>query len=375
MQFREVIGQQAVKRRLIQSVLENRIAHAQLLLGPEGCGSMSLAIAYAQYINCANRTPDDSCGVCPSCNKFQKFIHPDLHFVYPVAANKTITKEPVSDDFLKKWRELLLASPYFSLTQWYEYIEIENKQGSISKSESQEIIRKLSLKTFEADYKILIIWLPERMNVIAANKLLKLLEEPPDKTIFLMISENTGMMLQTILSRTQLVKIPKISDSDLLAHLQSTLTLPEQQLVDAVRLANGNYVKALRVLQSDEENAFNFDRFTILMRKCWTKDVPGLMQWCESMTGIGRERQKSFLTYSLRLVRENFILNCQTPDLALLTQSEYDFSSKFFPYINQNNVWQMVEELNKAQYHIESNGSDKIIFLDTALKLIKLIKK
>jgi DNA polymerase III, gamma/tau subunits len=375
MLFKEVIGQQEVKQKLIQSVKDDRIAHAQLLLGAEGSGNLALAIAYAQYINCHSRTDEDSCGVCASCNKFQKLIHPDLHFVYPVATTKSITKEPVSDDFISQWRELLLQTQYFSLFQWYSHIEVENKQGIISKNESQEILRKLNLKTFEADYKIMVIWMPERMNIIAANKLLKILEEPPAKTVFLLISENTGMMLQTILSRTQLIKVPKIKDDDLWAHLKTHYSYSEQQVTDAVKLADGNLINALRVLQNDEENAHNLDRFVSLMRLCWTKDVLGLLQWCESMTGIGRERQKSFFSYALRMIRENFMLNCEVPELALLTQKESDFSSKFFPYINQDNVYQMVAELNKAQYHIESNGSDKIIFLDTALKLIKLIKK
>jgi DNA polymerase-3 subunit delta' len=375
MLFRDIIGQQEIKQRLIQSVKEDRIAHAQLLLGAEGCGNLGLAVAYAQYINCHNRTSEDSCGVCPSCNKFQKLIHPDLHFVFPVATTKSITKEPVSDDFIVQWREIMLESPYFSLFQWYEQIEVENKQGIISKNESQEIIRKLNLKTFEADYKIMIIWMPERMNIIAANKLLKMLEEPPAKTVFLLVSENTGMMLQTILSRVQLIKVPKINSDDLKSYLSQKYSYSAQQITDAVRLADGNLINALRVLQNDEDNAVYLDKFVSLMRLCWTKDVLGLLQWCESMTGIGRERQKSFLGYTLRMIRENFMMNCQVGELALLTQKEADFSSRFFSFINQDNVYQMVEELNKAQYHIEANGNDKIIFLDTALKLIKLIKK
>lgn len=374
MQFKDIIGQQEIKQRLIQSVHEDRIPHAQLFLGPEGCGSLPLAIAYAQYINCPNRTTEDSCGTCPSCSKYNKLIHPDLHFVYPVATTKSITKEPVSDDFIAQWRDILLQSPYFSLFQWYEKIEVENKQGIISKNESQEIIRKLNLKTFEADYKIMVIWMPERMNAIAANKLLKMIEEPPAKTLFLLVGENTGLMLATILSRTQLIKIPRIQNEALLEHLVSN-GYPQQQAVDAVKLAEGNLVKAFKILKNDEENEANLEKFKALMRLCWTKDVLGLLQWCESMTGIGRERQKGFLGYALRMLRENFILNCQVAELALLTQKENEFSSKFYPYINENNIFQMVEELNKAQYHIESNGSDKIIFLDMALKLIKLIKK
>ena len=376
MLFKDIVGQQHVKQRLIQTVKDNRIAHAQLFLGPEGSGNLALAIAYAQYINCANPTDSDSCGICPSCSKYQKIIHPDLHFVFPVATTKSITKEPVSDDFIKQWRALLLDNPYFNLLQWYECIDVENKQGIISKNESQEIIRKLNLKTFEADYKVVIIWMPERMNGVAANKLLKMLEEPPEKTLFLMITENTGMMLQTILSRTQLIKIQKIDSDDLLVYLKEHHNYyPEQQLRDAVHLADGNFVKALQVLKSDEDNSFNLDRFVNLMRLCWTKDVLGLMQWCDSMIGIGRERQKNFMGYTLRMIRENFIMNCQVPQLALLTEKESDFSSKFFPYINESNVYQMVEEINKAQYHIEANGSDKLIFLDMSLKLIKMIKK
>ena len=375
MLFKEVIGQQQVKERLIQSVKDDRIAHAQLFLGPEGSGALALAIAYAQYINCANQGDSDSCGVCPSCSKFQKLIHPDLHFVFPVATTKSISKDPVSDDFISQWRTLLLESPYFNLLQWYESIDVENKQGIISKNESQEIIRKLNLKTYEADYKVMIIWMPERMNIIAANKLLKMLEEPPEKTVFLMITENTGMMLQTILSRTQLIKVHKIDSADLYGYLKEHQSYPDQQLKDAVHLADGNYVKALQVLKSDEDNSFNLDRFISLMRLCWTKDVLGLMQWCDSMIGLGRERQKNFLSYTLRMIRENFVMNCQVPQLALLTQKESDFSTKFFPFINQDNVHQMVDEINKAQYHIEANGSDKLIFLDMSLKLIKMIKK
>jgi DNA polymerase-3 subunit delta' len=364
-----------MKQRLIISVKENRIAHAQLFFGPEGSGSLALAIAYAQYINCSNRTDDDSCGICPSCNKYQKLIHPDLHFVFPVATTKSITKEPVSDDFIDQWRNLVLKSPYFTLLQWYESIEIENKQGIISKNESQQIIRKLNLKTFEAEYKIMIIWMPERMNTVAANKLLKMIEEPPDKTLFLLIAEHTELMISTILSRTQLIKVPKISDGDLMDYCKKNFTYPEQQLTDAVRLADGNYSKVMQVLQNDEENVINLDKFVSLMRLCWTKDVLGLMQWCESMIGLGRERQKSFLLYALRMIRENFIMNCQVPELALVTQKEQEFSSNFFPFINQNNVYQVTDELNKAQYHIESNANDKIVFLDMSLKLVKLIKK
>lgn len=374
MQFKDIAGQHEVKQRLIQSVTDDRIAHAQLFFGPEGSGKLALAIAYAQYINCANRTPDDSCGTCPSCAKYQKLIHPDLHFVYPVATNKSITKDPVSEDFIKQWRELVLKNPYFSLLQWYEAIDIDNKQGIIGKNESQEIIHKLNMKSFEADYKVMIIWMAERMNDSAANKLLKMIEEPPQKTIFLFISENMGLIIPTILSRTQLIKIFKIKQEDALNYLIKKHNAGEQQASDAVKLSDGNLVTAIGLLDAEQDNSFNFEKFVELMRLCWKKDVLGLLQWCEEVATIGREQQKSFLLYALRMARENYMMNCKVPELALLTTKEEEFSSKFFPFIHSNNIGSISDELNRAQYHIESNANGKIVLLDMALKLIKLIK-
>lgn len=371
MLFREVIGQQDVKKRLIQSVLENRISHAQLFLGPEGSGNLALAVAYAQYINCTNRTPEDSCGTCPSCIKYAKLVHPDLHFAFPVASS---SKDPVSDDYIKEWRELFLSNPYFNPNQWYAAIGLENKQGLISKNESHEILHKLNMKSFEAEYKVLIMWLPEKMNVTAANKLLKIIEEPPAKTLFLLVPENSGMMLATILSRTQLIKIIKIDDQSLFNFIINNYEYPEQQVRDAVKISNGNMNVALRVLQSDDENIENFELFATLMRTCYKKDVLGLLEWCDKICSFGRERQKNFLSYSIRMLRENFMINQGVPNLAMLTVKENEFSSKFYPFINTNNIEAIFNEMSKAMYHVESNGNDKIIFSDMALKLIKLIR-
>lgn len=371
MLFSEIVGQYEVKKRLIQSVLDDRISHAQLFLGPEGSGNLALAVAYAQFINCTNRTQEDSCGTCPSCVKFNKLVHPDLHFAFPVASS---SKDPVSDDYIKEWRELFLLNPYFNPNQWYAAIGLENKQGLISKNESHEILRKLNMKSFEADYKVLIIWMPEKMNITAANKLLKIIEEPPAKTLFILVPENSGMMLTTILSRTQLVKISKIDDKSLEHHILSKYDYPEQQVKDAVRISDGNMNAALRVLQSDEENAENFELFASLMRTCYKRDVLALLDWCDKVCTFGRERQKNFLNYSIRMLRENFMLNQGVPDLALLTSRENEFSSKFYPFINAQNVRPIFDEMGKAMYHVESNGNDKIIFSDMALKIIKLIR-
>lgn len=371
MLFSEVVGQQDIKKRLIQSVKDDRISHAQLFLGPEGSGNLALAVAYAQYINCTNRTDSDSCGTCPSCVKYAKLVHPDLHFAFPVASS---SKDPVSDDYIKEWRELLLSNPYFNPNQWYAAIGLDNKQGLISKNESHEILRKLNMKSFEADYKVLIMWLPEKMNITAANKLLKVIEEPPAKTLFLLVPENSGMMLTTILSRTQLIKIPKIDDDSLIKYILEKYDYPEQQVRDAVKISNGNMNAALRVLQSDEENIENFELFALLMRTCYKRDVLALLDWCEKICAFGRERQKNFLSYSIRLLRENYMLNQGVPNLALLTARENDFSSKFYPFINNQNINFIFAEMQKAMYHVESNGNDKIIFTDMALKLIKLIR-
>lgn len=371
MLFSEVVGQQEVKKRLIQSVRDDRISHAQLFLGPEGSGNLALAVAYAQYINCTNRTETDSCGTCASCVKYSKLVHPDLHFAFPVASS---SKDPVSDDYIKEWREIFLINPYFNPNQWYAAIGLENKQGLISKNESHEILRKLNMKSFEADYKVLIMWLPEKMNITAANKLLKIIEEPPAKTLFILVPENSGMMLSTILSRTQLIKIPKIDDVSLKNYILAHYEYSEQQVNDAANISNGNMNAALRILQSDEENSENFELFTLLMRTCYKRDVLALLDWCEKICSYGRERQKNFLYYSIRLLRENYILNQGVPNLALLTSKENEFSSKFYPFINNQNIHSLFKEMEKAMYHVESNGNDKIIFTDMSLKLIKLIR-
>ncbi len=375
MQFKEVIGHNKIKEKLINTVKGNRVSHAQLFLGSEGSGNLALAIAYAQYVSCENKQENDSCGVCPSCTKFQKLVHPDLHFVYPVSTSKTVKKDPVSDDYITQWRETIIKNPYINHNKWYEIIDVENKQGIISKNESYEIIKKLNLKTFESEYKIMIIWLPEKMNTSAANKLLKLIEEPPSKTLFLMVSENSEQILPTILSRTQLVKIPKIDSESIRNALCDRFGLSPEKANDIAHLANGNYFDAQNLINSTEEDNDNFDQFTQFMRLSYQRKVIEIINWVDEISRIGREKQKSFLAYSLRLVRENFMLNINNKELVYLTKKELEFSEKFSQFINQENVYQIYEELNKAHSDIEMNAYNKIVFLDLALKIIKLIKK
>ena len=373
MKFKEVIGQEALKKQLIQTINENRVSHAQLFAGPEGCGNLALALAYAQYICCENKTNDDSCGTCKSCQKYSKLIHPDLHFVFPVVNTKSIAKA-TSDDYLNEWRKAILENPYISLTQWIDTIASENKQGGIFEKESGEIIRKLSMKTYESDFKVMIIWMPEKMHTVAANKLLKMIEEPPAKTLFLLVSENPGQLLNTILSRTQFVKIPPVELTDMINALSQKIP-DKSRLLEIVRVAGGNYLKAQELVNSEDDDLVFFEYFVKLMRTCFKRDVSELIKLSDELAGLGREKQKKFLTISLRLMRENFTMTASHNSIVYLNDKEFEFSEKFHQFINLNNIYRINEELNHAISHIEANGNSKIIFLDMSLKMIKLIKQ
>jgi len=374
MLFKDIVGHNDVKSRLLQSVKDQRISHAQLFIGPEGCGSLSLAIAYAQYINCTQRNETDACGTCPSCQKFAKLVHPDLHFVFPVATTAKVKNNPVSNNFLSEWRDAVLQSPYLNLTQWYKHIGIENKQGGIQKNESEEIIKKLNLKTYEGLYKVMIIWMAEKMNETCANKLLKIIEEPSPNTLFILISESTEAILQTILSRTQMVKISKIDSASLSDYLRTEKHVPEDEIAPMVHASNGNMYKINMLLNGDANNAENFELFTSLMRLCYTKNIIEVQTLMEILASFGRERQKNFLEYALRMVRENFILNKKANSIAYLFKDEAQFSQKFSPFIHDRNIMSITKELNDAHYHIERNGNAKIIFFDLALKLTIALK-
>jgi len=385
MLFSEIIGQQEIKKRFIRTVSEQRIPHAQLLRGTEGVGKLALAIAYAQYICCENRTATDSCGVCPSCVKYKKLAHPDLHFVFPVikpAGRQTV----VCDDFIADFRKMVLEKMYFSVNEWFAEISDDAKQGLIYSNESEEIIRKLSLKTYESDYKIMIIWLPEKMHETCANKLLKILEEPPEKTVFLLVSNEPDKLITTILSRTQHVHIPRLSENEISSALLRNNNL-EIELDDAqyaAHIANGSYLTALSVLNEGDENKQNLERFIMIMRLAWQvgnkKDhtsLKTLRKWSDEMAlaSMGRERQKNFLSYAQRMTRENFIRNLQQPDLNYQTAQEANFSYKFSPFINERNIEDLMAEFALAERQIEQNVNAKMIFFDLVLKVIMLLKR
>jgi DNA polymerase-3 subunit delta' len=375
MNFSQIPGQKEIKSKLLRSVKEERVSHAQLFAGPEGCGSLALALAYARYVSCENRTDHDSCGTCKSCVKYAKLIHPDLHFVFPVIKGKKAT-DPVSDNYLEEWREFVKRSPYFTLNNWMDSIEVGNAQGMIFASEASEIIKKLSLKTFESDFKIMIIWLPEKMHQATANKLLKMIEEPPEKTLFLLVSEEPDKVIPTILSRCQLVKVPSFSSRDIENFLIDRYKIAADKAADVSRVSNGNITRAIEYCENEESSLANLERFKSLMRFAWKRDIISLINWSEEIASIGREAQKNFISFSLRLLRENLMLSLDQLKnrLVYLTGEEASFSGKFHPSINQNNIYPLNEELNLVYSHIESNGNAKIIFLDLALKVTRLIR-
>ena len=375
MNFNRIPGQREIIGKLIRSVSEERVSHAQLFTGPPGCGSLALALAYAKYVSCENRTENDSCGVCKSCVKYDKLIHPDLHFVFPVIRDKK-SNEPVSDSYIDLWREFLLQNPFVSLDKWLDTLEVGNAQGLIFASEAAEIIRKLNLKSFESDFKIMIIWLPEKMHISTSNKLLKMIEEPPEKTLFLLVSEEPDKVIPTIISRCQLVRIPGFSKEDISDFLITNYKCEQQKASEIAGIAHRNIIRAIGLYENEASSSTSLDSFRNLRRFAWKRDVQALLTWSEEMASTGREPQKNFLVFALRILRENLMLTLgqKENNLVFLAGEEAAFSGNFHPFINQDNIYPLTDEFNLAHSHIEANGNAKIIFLDLALKVARLIR-
>ncbi len=387
MYFKDVIGQSDIKSRLIEMVGENKVPHAILFSGNEGTGSFPLALAFARYVHCTDKKASDACGVCPSCKKFDKLVHPDTHFVFPIVKQGS-GKKSVSDDCLQDWRAFLNANPYFSFQSWLNHINAGNSQGMIYAEEGEEIIRKLNFKTFESEYKVMFIWLPEKMHTTCANRLLKILEEPPGKTIFVLVSENPEQLLTTVLSRTQAIRVKGIAENDLSEQLSKLFDLSGNDLQACLHLANGNWLKAVEYVQSSRDNSFFLQQFIRCMRGAYTianfspekkldkqRSLKDLKLWSEEMAKLGREQSKKYFSNAQRLLRENFIMNLSQSDLNYLHPEELAFSKKFSPFINHKNVVFFMEELSLAERQIEQNVSPKLIFFDLALKSIMLFKK
>ena len=384
MLFREIIGQEAVKQQLRASIREGRIPHAQLFTGISGIGKLQLALAYAQYLNCPHRTDDDSCGQCPTCLQFEHLQHPDLHFVFPIV--KTDAGD-TCDAFLEPWREIILNNHYFDLDDWYSALGVETKQSMIYEKESGEILRKLSLKSYGDGYKVMIIWQPEKMNASSANKLLKILEEPSAKTIFLLVSEHPEDLLSTIQSRVQTIRVPQLETRTIVAALMER-GMDATKAADIARIANGSYLAALKKADASEENQQELRDFIALFRDAYTVGVlkdpqkkfdslKRLRQWSLDMADskVGREKQKHFLQYAQQQVRENYIRNMAQPELNYQMEDEREFSVKFAPFIHNSNVEAIMNQLDLAERQIEQNGNAKVIFFDLCLQMIVLIKR
>lgn len=371
MLFKDIIGQEESKHRLIQEVSEGRIAHAQLFCGPEGTGKLPLAIAYARYLCCERRGINDSCGTCPSCVKFNKLVHPDLHFVFPIVKKG---KREICDDYIADWREFVLKNPYFTINHWLEAMGAENSQAQIYAKESDELTKKLSLKSSEGGFKITILWLPEKMHLACANKLLKMLEEPPEKTLFLLVSEAPDLILPTIISRTQRINIQRINEEDIAEALQRKYGILPADSHPIAHMANGNFVKALEAIQLSEENQRFFKLFVSLMRLAYQRKVKEMKEWSEQVASMGREKQKGFLQYCQRMIRESFTFNFHLPALNYMGRKEQEFATKFSPFVNERNVMSIMDELSEAQTDIEQNVNAKMVFFDFSLKMIMLLR-
>ncbi|MBQ2519896.1 MAG: DNA polymerase III subunit delta' [Paludibacteraceae bacterium] len=382
MLFREIIGQEETKAQLRRSVREGRIPHAQLFVGISGIGKLQLALAYAQYLNCPNRTDEDSCGTCPTCLQYQHLQHPDLHFVFPIVGS-----DEVCDNFLEPWRDILLTNHYFDLDDWHRAMGVETKQSMIYEKESGEILRKLSLKPYGNGYKVMVIWQPEKMNTTTANKLLKILEEPTDKTIFLLVSEHPEALLATIQSRVQTIRVPRLETEQIKEALMQN-GLDATKATDIARIANGSYLAALKKADASEENRQELRDFIALFRDAYTvgvlsdpqkkyESLKRLRQWSLDMADskVGRERQKHFLQYAQQQVRENYIRNMAQPELNYQMEAERDFSVRFAPFIHDGNVEAIMNQLDLAERQIEQNGNAKMIFFDLCLQMIVLIKR
>ncbi len=373
MKFNKVIGQKEIKEYLIDTVKQNKISHALLLYGAHGTGKIALAIAFAQYLSCTDRLDYDSCGTCKSCKKYEKLIHPDLHFVFPVISASG--KKSISDTYIQNWRELILTDPYFSLNEWLGIIANENKQASIFAEESSEIIKKLNLKTFESDFKCMIIWLPEKMNTSCANKLLKILEEPPDSTVFMLVSDDRQAILPTILSRTQALKIPGIDNESMISALSNEFDLEPERLNDICKLSRGSFLKAKNYIIASEETQYNFEQFVAIMRFAYRRNIDEAINWAGEIAKIGREKQKSFCKYALRFLRENFIYDIDNRKISYLFDLEKDFAKNFTAFVSEKNIYDLAEQFEKAHYHIERNANAKILFTDLTFKIMKSIRK
>lgn len=381
MQFSEILGHEYNKNHLLKSAMQGRIPHAQLFIGPEGCGTLPIAIAYSQYILCQNSGEENS-GGNEACNlKFDHFSHPDLHFIYPTVTTDDVKSKPKSIDFITDFRQFLKENPYGSLFDWYQLLGVKNKQGEIRVDDAQEILKSLALKSYEGGYKVIIIWMADKMNIAASNKLLKLLEEPTDKTVFILISENEEDIIQTIRSRCQVVHFNALPEKVIEEGLIIKHNIDPKMATKIAHQAQGNFNKAIQLLSDDGEDSYFEKWFVDWVRAAFRAKgnaaaIQDLINWSDQIAGLGRETQKKFLDFCINMFRQALLLNYETPKLVYLEPKVDKFKlENFAPFVNGNNIQDIFKELSDAMYHIERNGNAKIILTDLSIKLTRLIHK
>ncbi|MEO1012117.1 MAG: DNA polymerase III subunit delta' [Bacteroidota bacterium] len=380
MLFKDILGLTHIKTHLAKSAEAGRIPHAQLFVGPEGCGALPMALAYAQYIICSNSQGENK-GGDPACNlKFDSFSHPDMHFAFPVANSDKVKSHAVSDHYMGEWRQFLDEQPYGNLFDWYRLIGIEKKQGQIGVDEAHDIVKKLSLKSYEGGFKAILIWMAEKMNTAAANKLLKLIEEPPERTVFLLVAEDGEQILQTIRSRCQILHFPPIPE-DIVAQGLIDKGSARDEASRLAQEANGNFNKAMDLMNRDSEDLVFEKWFVQWVRSAFKAKgnkaaIHELILWSEEVSKTGRETQKKFLSYCLGVIRQALLINYGAEELAFMKIHVDGFQlKKFAPFIHENNIMDIVFQLESAQYHIERNGNSKIILTDLSIKLTRLLHR
>lgn len=380
MRFSDIIGHNDLRRRLAAQIEAGRVSHAQLFTGKAGYGTLPLALAYVQYLFCPNRKDGDSCGVCPSCRQVSELAHPDLHFVFPVNKREKKASETITSDmFLDLWREIWHQKQgIFSAEEWYERLDLgKTMKGLITAKESEEIIRKLSFKSFSSDYKAMIIWLPETMNQEAANKILKILEEPWDKTLFILVSEHPELLLQTITSRTQEVSVGRIDTATLERVAREGGVSNEAEARNMARLAGGSLLELGELMRGETDEARHnyFELFCRLMRLSYNDRHLELFEWADDMAALTREGQRQFFLHAVRLLRESYMLHAGLSNISYLWGEEADFCRRFAPFIGNQNIEYLVSEIERAMLQIAQNGSPRIVFTHFALAVSKQINR
>jgi len=380
MLFKDILGLSHIKNHLVTSADAGRVPHAQLFVGPEGSGTLPTALAYAQYLICGNRD-GENVGENQACNlKFKTLSHPDMHFAYPVSNSEKVKSHAVSDHYSEEWRNFVKEQPYGNLFDWYRLIGIEKKQGNIGVDEAQDVVKKLALKSYEGGPKIMLIWMAEKMHPSAANKLLKLIEEPPNNTIFILIAEDEEQIIQTIRSRCQILHFPPLAEDAIADALVDKGAMREEALRIAHE-ADGNFNKALDLMNKDSEDLVFEKWFVQWVRSAFKAkgnkaSIHELILWSEEVAKTGRETQKKFLQYCLTVMRQAMLINFGAKDLAFMRIHIDGFQlEKFAPFVHENNITEIVAELEDAIYHVERNGNAKIIFTDLSIKLTRLLHR